>query len=382
MNIRLKPSMTEAKQKPSVLLISQSASVVKSIEKLLASYFNLVKVSDTEDAWAYLVESPETTVVMCELQLSIDSFGFLERLRSAGNNRLAAKPVLVLVGESDTEACRESAFQLGATDFINMPFSSAELTARVRLHAQFFVQHSQNQSVTIHQDTSLGALQQLTQENYFESRLNQELIFSARHRVSVGVGKIKLANVQALVADKGKSTATSVIQTVANIIKKTMRNEDTLCYLGQAQFNLLFPATNGIGTAIGLRRIMDSVTRHRISIDGDLIAVKLAGAVYSCVPTKSTTLDMVMEVLRRRLNEAVAEGENSIVSSVQAGEKIAISVERALQLLERDDPSGLSDHARALMIEILPLIEYADGVLDLGLAQAGLKLREKLAAIE
>lgn len=371
--------MSEEKTKPSVLLVAQSPLTVKSIDKLLSKYFNLSSVSDTQAAWEFLLESPETAVVICELRLSIDEFGLLERLRSAGNNRLAAKPVLLLVGENDTEESRETAFQQGATDFINMPFSSTELTTRVRLHAQFFVQHSQIQSVEIQKDTSLNVLQQLAQENYFESRLSQELAFSLRHRLSVGVCKIKMSNLKALMAEKGKPVTLAVVQAVATIIKDTMRGEDTLCYLGNAEFNLLLPATNGIGSAIGLRRIMDSVTKQNLEIAGEAVSVQLAAAVYSSVPTSNTTIDAVNEVLGRRLEEALSQGGDiSIVSSAKSGETITISVERALHMIEQGDAGQLSSHARTLMINILPLIEYADGALNLGLGDAGLKLREKL----
>ncbi len=376
--------MSEVHTKPSVLLVAQSAMTVKLIGKLLGEYFSLISVNDAETAWDSLLAStgPEAAVVICELQLSIDGFGFLERLRSADNNHLAARPVLLLVSERDSEENRESAFQQGATDFINMPFSSTELTTRVRLHAQYFVQHSQNKPVEIQKDTSLGVLQQLMQENYFESRLSQEIAFSFRHKMSIGICKIKLSSLKALIAEKGKPATVVIVQAVAEIIQKTMRSEDTLCYLGNAEFNLLFPATNGIGSAVGLRRIMDAVATRDIKIDGEAVSVPLAAAIYSCMPTSNTTIEAVTEVLRRRLNRALVQsgqdGGNSIVSSAQAGEAATISIERALQMLERGDAKGLSPYAKALMIGLLPFIEYADQEFNLGLQASDLKWHEKL----
>jgi two-component system cell cycle response regulator len=376
--------MPEVHTKPSVLLVAQSAMTVKLIGKLLGEYFSLISVNDAETAWDSLLAStgPEAAVVICELQLSIDGFGFLERLRSADNNHLAARPVLLLVSERDSEENRESAFQQGATDFINMPFSSTELTTRVRLHAQYFVQHSQIKPVEIQKDTSLGVLQQLMQENYFESRLSQEIAFSFRHKMSIGICKIKLSSLKALIVEKGKPATVVIVQAVAEIIQKTMRSEDTLCYLGNAEFNLLFPATNGIGSAVGLRRIMDAVATRDIKIDGEAVSVPLAAAIYSCMPTSNTTIEAVTEVLRRRLNRALVQsgqdGGNSIVSSAQAGEAATISIERALQMLERGDAKGLSPYAKALMIGLLPFIEYADQEFNLGLQASDLKWHEKL----
>jgi two-component system cell cycle response regulator len=372
--------MSEVNTKPSVLLVAQSPMIVKSVSKLLGEYFNTISVNDAEAAWDALLErtGSEAALIICELQLSIDGFGLLERLRSASNNQLAAKPVLLLVSEVDSEESREKAFQRGATDFINMPFLTTELTTRVRLHAQYFLLHSQIKKPEIEQDTSLNVLQQLTQESYFNSRLNQEIAFSLRHKMSIGVCKIKLSNLKELVAEKGKPATIVVVQTVAKSIQKTMRSEDTLCYLGNAEFNLLFPATNGIGSAIGLRRIMDAVEERNIQIDGKAISVPLAAAIYSCVPDSITTVETISEVLRSRLDEALAYGGNSIVSSKKGDGAVTISVEKALKMLERDDTSGLSVYARGLMISLLPFIEYADGELNLGLQESDLQLHKKL----
>ena len=118
--------MSEVHTKPSVLLVAQSAMTVKLIGKLLGEYFSLISVNDAETAWDALLAStgPEAAVVICELKLSIDGFGFLERLRSANNNHLAARPGLLFVSEIDSEESRESALHQGASYCISMPFSS------------------------------------------------------------------------------------------------------------------------------------------------------------------------------------------------------------------------------------------------------------------
>jgi hypothetical protein len=72
------------------------------------------------------------------------------------------------------------------------------------------------------------------------------------------------------------------------------------------------------------------------------------------------------------------DGGNSIVSSAQVGEAATISIERALQMLERGDAKGLSPYAKSLMIDLLPFIEYADQEFNLGLQASDLKWREKL----
>ena len=116
------------------------------------------------------------------------------------------------------------------------------------------------------------------------------------------------------------------------------------------------------------------VTQQKIQIAGEDLSVKLAAAVYSCVPTSNTTIEAVSEVLQRRLQEALKQGGvTSIVTSAKADESSTISVASALQMIDQGNTDGLSSHSLALMRDILPLVEYADSQLNLGLAD--LKLR-------
>ncbi len=88
-------------------MVAQSAMILKSFGKLLGQYFNIININDAETAWDYLLASigAKAAVVICELQLSIDGFGLLERLSSVDNIHLATKPVLLLVSKIACPRC-------------------------------------------------------------------------------------------------------------------------------------------------------------------------------------------------------------------------------------------------------------------------------------
>ena len=130
--------MAETDKKQAILLVSNPTRSADSIRKLLSGHFIGSKVEDAETAWKFLVEKQQITVIICELSLAIDQFGLLERIRNASDKRLAATPILLLIGEKDDENDREKAFRLGATDFINMPFSSTELTTPGKIACSAF----------------------------------------------------------------------------------------------------------------------------------------------------------------------------------------------------------------------------------------------------
>ena len=58
--------------------------------------------------------------------------------------------------------------------------------------------------------------------------------------------------------------------------------------------------------------------------------------------------------------------------------KKPMTVNKALQLIADNNTDDLVDHARALVLDILPLLEYADQVLELGVRKLNKNLRDQL----
>lgn len=370
--------MNDTSEKSVVLLVSKSPQSTRSISKLLREYFTVLHAETAEMAWEKMLEVSNISVLICELSMAIGRFGLLERVRNAGDKHLAARPVLLLVGESDREKDRESAFRLGATDFINMPFSSTELTTRVRLHAQLYVQYSEEHTVEMTQVAAVNLLQQLSQLNFFKSRLKQELSFSLRHKSHVSICKLKVDNLKAIVASFDKSAAVFIVQAVARIMQQSLRSEDILCYLEKAEFCILFPVTNAIGAVAGINRIRESIKKKRISIAGKQVPVTFSSALYSCVANESTSYESVNLKLDKWLAEAIKKGGNRMIGIPEVSEKKPMTVDKALQLIANNNTDGLVDHARALVLDILPLLEYADQVLELSLRKLNKNLRDQL----
>jgi diguanylate cyclase (GGDEF)-like protein len=370
--------MSEQKEKPTILLVASSAHSIKLVSKHLQKHFALLTAEDAEAAWDSLLKDREIVLVICELEIMINQFGLLERIRSAGDSWLAATPILLLVGENDADAGRELAFQMGATDFINLPFASSELTARARLHANLYLQHSMESPEEMQQVSAANLLQQLSQTNFFNSRAHQELSFAQRHRGNFSLCKLKLDNVKSIMQSFDKAKTTSIVKGVAGIIQQTLRTEDTACYLGNAEFYLLYPATNGIGATDGVNRILKRVSSSQMRIDDVRVKVTLSGAVYSCLATDNSDLEQIYARLDASLEQAQSVGGNRVVSSSASSEERRVSVDRALKLIEQGSTDELTSDAAPLLLSILPLLEFADGVLKLGLRSVNSKLREKL----
>jgi len=369
--------MSEAENKPVILLITQSSRSAKMIEKLLRGYFSALKAEDAESGWNLLISMP-VAIVACDLTLAMDKFGLLERIRNARDRSLATKPVLLLIGEQGQERRSENALGLGATDFINMPFSSAELITRTRFHAGLFGRLRADPTIELEHIPSVNELKQLTDEKFFRSRLQHELSFSLRHKNVISICKLRVNKLSQIVAEFDKKAAIGMLHTVARIIQETMREEDVLSYLGNADFCLLYPATNGIEASAAANRILKNIGKHDNKIDGKTVPIVISGAISSSAASENMTVEKLMVILDELTARASSEGGNKIVSVLPPNEKVYMTVERALKYIKHDASDGIRDHLSELLITILPLLEHADQTLDLELESAIKSLKKHL----
>jgi len=373
--------MSDAENKPVILLITRSSRSANMIDKLLRGYFSALKAEDAESGWNLLVKMP-VAVIACDLSLAIDKFGLLERIRSAKDRGIATKPVMLLIGEQDQGRSSENALGLGATDFINMPFSSSELITRTRMHAQLFGQLRADPTIELEHIPSVNELNQLTDEKFFRSRLQHELSFSLRHKNVISICKLRVNRLSQIVADYDKKSAIAMLHTVARIIQETMREEDVLSYLGNADFCLLYPATNGIEATAAANRILNNIGKHDNKIDGKTVPIVISGGVSSSAASEDTTAEKLMEILDELTVRAASDGGNKIVSVVPPNEKVNMTVERALKYIKHDASDGIRDHLSELLLSILPLLEHADQTLDLELESAIKSLKQRLEKSE
>lgn len=359
--------MPETPPKPSVLLVVESANTAKLVAKHLGDRVAIQLADDGEAAWDFFQRRKNFDVIVCDLALSMDSFGFLERLRDAADAKMAATPVLLLFGESDSEQDRDTAFGKGASDFINLPFSSSELIARICLHARIYARPGPRSADEIQPAGPAGALKQLSKRNFFDSRVEQEVSFSQRHRSNLTLARLSLDNMQAIIAGFDHATAKSIVEAVARIIEETLRREDSFCSFGEAGFCILYPATNGIGAVQGVNRIARNLDARKLRVAGKKIRITVSAAVYSWIAGEETNLEAIYRRLEQSLQQAAADGGNRVVDISTRQEKLTYSIDRALRLIENGKTSDLAAHAAPLLQSVIPLLEFVDAELDLSL---------------
>ncbi len=121
----------------SVLVVDDDEDLRILVRKVLSRGGHRVTEAADGDEGLRMIDHQRPDLVLLDLRMPApDGFEVLRRLRARDATR--SLPVIVLTAMGDEDSARES-FDLGATDFLNKPFTPPQLDARVRscvLHAR------------------------------------------------------------------------------------------------------------------------------------------------------------------------------------------------------------------------------------------------------
>ncbi len=117
--------------RPTVLLADDNADMRAYVTRLLADQYNVIAVSDGQEALRSAQEVQLDIVVSDVMMPRLDGFSLLQALRM--NPATSSIPVILLSARAGEEA-RIDGLRAGADDYLTKPFSARELVARVEAH--------------------------------------------------------------------------------------------------------------------------------------------------------------------------------------------------------------------------------------------------------
>ena len=212
-----------------VLVVDDSKLMRKAAHKMLGDEFDVVTGDDGVDAWAQIQQDPGIQVVFTVIgtsallglkildffSISLASFQvgggmlllisslnmlnaqpaeakpasheledgaakaamgaeavyeLLRTIRGADDPGVQGLPVIVVTGAENDEAARMKALDQGATDFITKPFTTSDLVARARAHANY-----QRVTRQLQSQVAVDALTGLANKAGFMDRLQQDM---------------------------------------------------------------------------------------------------------------------------------------------------------------------------------------------------------------
>lgn len=371
-----------AGDKPRVLIVDDSRVIRRAIVKILNKEFNLTETENGEAGWQALLADPSIQVIVSDVEMpQLDGYALICRIRASDDERVRAVPVIVITGAQD-EITRERAFACGATDFITKPIDGVQLLARARAHARLdqTTRELKETAKTLEDQSAIDPLTELHSRRYILQRAEQDLAHATRHSQPLSVVRIDIDNFRALYKQLGDDRCDQMLIWLARILRAGMRVEDTVARIGGGQFAVLAPSTDRAAAAILCERLRSAVVEK--PFEGAAITISLGASMLGA---DGDTIERLLTQADQCLILAKAAGGNrqgiSYKEEVAPPEETTIEepdIETALKMLGRGEAGKLAPYVPSLLARLIPLLEYCDKHLDVGLKFALKSLKEKL----
>jgi len=262
--------------KARILVVDDSKLMRKAAHKMLGDEFDVVTADDGEQAWLMVGEDQTIQVVFSDLKMPVvDGYELLRRIRACDDPGVQSLPVIIVTGAENDEAARMKALEMAATDFITKPFSTTDLVARARAHAN-------NQRVTrqLQAQSTLDGLTGLSNMSGFLDRLQQDIAYARRHQTPLCLVRLEVVDFRSFFLHHGREVAEALVLQLARMLRGRIRKEDTAARIDLGGFALSMPGGDpaGIEGMIGRLRL-ELLGQPPIDENGEPIPVELGAAV-------------------------------------------------------------------------------------------------------
>jgi diguanylate cyclase (GGDEF)-like protein len=256
------------------MVVDDSRVIRNAASKMLGREFDVVTADDGAEAWEMLEYDTSIQVVFTDLTMPrLNGYELLRNIRTAADIGIQNLPVIIVTGVEDDEVARVRALELGATDFITKPFTTIDLVARARAHANY-----QRVTQQLRAQTTLDPLTGLANKAGFLDRLQQDMAYARRHEQTLALVRLEIEDFRALFLKHGKDSAERLLLHVSQLLRAHVRREDTAGRIGLGGFALSLPAGEQQGVEGMVSRLRAEVAEQSPDIVGE--PIRLSAAVH------------------------------------------------------------------------------------------------------
>ncbi len=408
---------TETQSGPSqvILVVDDSKVIRKAVSTILGDHYHIEEAKNGEEAINFVNQNPDIHCMLLDLWMpDVDGFDVLEALRDSTDPRLKKLPIIVVTGHEDDVEMRSRAITLGATEFIGKPFSAVELRETV---SQYVLPPSEAKIVpfrpTASETDEAAAQEPATAATQASPAYNSSVIPTDRQSAAneirqarrsyllregenllqeairthrpISVMRIKVDRVKVLLRKTGTEFTKRTLYRIGKLIEGEIRRKDLVVRLGASEFAIVLPNTSNEEA----RSVADAIFRmlryaafeygelkFRLTVSGGLIT-----------PSLSDDLDFseLNSIAETRVDQAFTTGGDQLIADrldaplVEDDDK-PLSLDEATRLLKEGKTREVQSQLPELLEQTMPLLLFANNVLDLGIENTLKRLLEEKQA--
>jgi two-component system, cell cycle response regulator len=298
-------------QSTRVLVVDDAQVMRRAVEKMLESDYDVVLANDGEAGWERLLHDSQIEMLITDIQMPhLDGYGLICRVRASADPHIRNLPIITITGAEDDET-RIRAYACGSTDFIIKPFDKKLLSSRVHAYLRL------KQASLVHATTTSSesrALDPLTHLNGLGGFLETgKGLFQLSHQQGrdLSVAALDVDDFPALRRQHG-SAADQLLVRIADVLTKTVRREDVVARVGEAEFAVLIPETGRSQALVLCERLRERIAAERLSTVAGPIAISASFGLVTQSADAPETFEKFLVLVEQRLSQARSDGGNRV----------------------------------------------------------------------
>lgn len=227
-------------------------------------------------------------------------------------------PVVLVTVKTDSQS-RVEGLRIGADDYVSKPFDQTELVARIqsmlrikRLHDHVLESKKRLEQLAVHDD-----LTGVYNYRYLSTRFAEEFKRAERYHDPVACALVDIDGLQLVNERGGQAAGDAVIRSVADVIRKSVRDSDVVARFGGDEFLIVMPSTHFAGSISVAERVFREAETLPVPVGVRRPTVSIGVALF---PSKDIrTKDALLRAADSALFQAKREGGARICVFQQQG---------------------------------------------------------------
>lgn len=263
-------------EKTEILVIDDSATIRATISKFLDGY-TTHRAADGEEGWKLLQAHDSISLVFCDMHMPVmNGMQLLQQIRESECERIANIPVIMITGHDDTEAAKKATHNIGATDFLSKPFDQVDIISRVNSYTSL-----NNKITELEKESAFDNSTGLYNDRILLEFGNKTMSFAKRHNMAMSIIYVEVADIEKHREAYGSKATESIISTVAELLDKSIRNEELVSHVVGARFAIVLTNTKAFKAHIVATRLKQAVEDLVFEISNVKIRISLAVGLCS-----------------------------------------------------------------------------------------------------
>ncbi len=253
-------STAEREGKARLLVVDDDPDAREALAMTLAEDYEVELAGDGQEAIDSAVASRPDLVLMDLYMPRLDGMAALEALRV--DPRTSDVPVIFISGRGD-ELTRSRTLDLGAVDFLQKPFSGRELKSRIERTLR-----SARRETHLQELARTDPLTGLANVRAFRARLEEEVKRAHRYHTPLACVMVDMDRLKPINDELGHVAGDVAIASLAELIRRELRETDFGARYGGDEFVVLLPHTSAGEARIFAERVRARLRESQVHVHG------------------------------------------------------------------------------------------------------------------